>query len=77
MHVVPRRDMIKATIQTLEYYLKVCKEQFEKHGDAAGQCTVIFDMENFSMRQYMWRPGRTSSNHKLYNDANSVTKLYK
>ena len=57
LHVVSRRDMIKVTIRHLEHYLKICKEQAEKHGTVAGQVTVIFDMEGFNLRQYMWRPG--------------------
>ncbi|XP_011506556.1 PREDICTED: SEC14-like protein 4 isoform X2 [Ceratosolen solmsi marchali] len=56
LHVVTRREMIKATIKLLEYYLRICKEQSKKYGLEAGQCTVIFDMENFSLREYMWRP---------------------
>ncbi|XP_008212840.1 SEC14-like protein 3 isoform X1 [Nasonia vitripennis] len=56
LHVVTRREMIKTTIKLLENYLRICKEQSQKHGPDAGQCTVIFDMENFNLRQYMWRP---------------------
>ena len=57
LHVVSRREMIKVTIKHLEQYLKVCNEQAAKHGPVAGQVTVIFDMEGFNLRQYMWRPG--------------------
>ncbi|XP_074105969.1 SEC14-like protein 2 isoform X2 [Cotesia typhae] len=56
LHVVSRRDMIKATIKTLENYLKLCNEQRKKHGPGAGQVTVIFDMEGFNLRPLMWRP---------------------
>ncbi|XP_024940464.1 SEC14-like protein 2 isoform X2 [Cephus cinctus] len=56
LHVVSRRDMICITIQQLERYLKICEEQAKKHGEAARQITVIFDMEGFNLRQYMWRP---------------------
>ncbi|XP_057322215.1 SEC14-like protein 2 [Microplitis mediator] len=56
LHVVSRRDVIKATIKTLEYYLKLCNEQSKKHGVAASQVTVIFDMEGFNLRPFMWRP---------------------
>ncbi|KAH0561878.1 SEC14-like protein 2 [Cotesia glomerata] len=56
LHVVSRRDMIKATIKTLEHYLKLCNEQGKKHGPGAGQVTVIFDMEGFNLRPLMWRP---------------------
>lgn len=58
LHVVSRRDMIKATIKTLEHYLKLCNEQSKKHGVAASQVTVIFDMEGFNLRPFMWRPGK-------------------
>lgn len=30
----------------------------EVHGPVAGQITVIFDMDGFNLRQYMWRPGK-------------------
>ncbi|XP_076277712.1 SEC14-like protein 4 [Lasioglossum baleicum] len=56
LHVVPRRDMIKVTIKYLEEYLKLCREQMQKHGPAAGQVVVIFDMQGFNLRQYLWRP---------------------
>lgn len=58
LHVVSRKDMIKITVKQLEHYLKACNEQAKKHGPIAGQVTVIFDMENFNLRQYMWRPGK-------------------
>lgn len=56
LHVVSRRDMIKVTIKYLEEYLKLCREQMQKHGPAAGQVVVIFDMQGFNLRQYLWRP---------------------
>ncbi|KAL7307736.1 hypothetical protein TKK_0000410 [Trichogramma kaykai] len=56
LHVVSKREMIKTTVKLLENYLRICREQSEKHGRDASQCTVIFDMENFNLRQYMWRP---------------------
>ncbi|XP_076654593.1 SEC14-like protein 4 [Halictus rubicundus] len=56
LHVVSRRDMIKVTIKHLEQYLKICREQMQKHGPAAGQVVVIFDMQGFNLRQYLWRP---------------------
>lgn len=64
LHVVPRRDMIKATIKTLENYLKLCNEQGKKHGPGASQVTVIFDMEGFNLRPLMWRPGEYSQKSK-------------
>ncbi|XP_076228172.1 SEC14-like protein 2 isoform X2 [Nomia melanderi] len=56
LHVVSRREMIKVTIKHLEEYLKLCREQREKHGPDAGQVVVIFDMQGFNLRQYLWRP---------------------
>lgn len=56
LHVVSRREMVKFTIKALEGYLKLCAEQAKKHGPAANQVTVIFDMEGFSLKQYTWRP---------------------
>lgn len=49
--------MIKATVQILEYYMNLCQEQSKKHGQAAGQVIVVFDMQDFNLRPYMWRPG--------------------
>ncbi|KAK0084661.1 hypothetical protein PV326_006203 [Microctonus aethiopoides] len=56
LHCTPRRDMIKATVKVLERYLSVCQEQAQRCGPAAGQVVVIFDMQDFNLRQYMWRP---------------------
>ena len=62
LHVVPRRDMIRITVKHLERYMRICEEQAKKHGPAAGQVVVIFDMEDFNLRQYMWRPGKHKKN---------------
>lgn len=59
LHVVSRREMIKVTVKHLEEYLQLCREQREKHGPGAGQVIVIFDMQGFNLRQYLWRPGKT------------------
>ncbi|XP_043484531.1 SEC14-like protein 4 isoform X1 [Leptopilina heterotoma] len=56
LHVVSRKEMIKITVKQLESYLNICNEQAKKHGPIAGQITIIFDMEGFNLRQYMWRP---------------------
>lgn len=57
LHVVSRRDMIRATVKILEHYMDVCREQGKKYGPAAGQVVVIFDMQDFNLRPFMWRPG--------------------
>lgn len=56
LHVASRRDMIRVTIKLLEAYLQLCREQLKKHGPAAGQVVVVFDMQGFNLRQYLWRP---------------------
>ncbi|KAH0954641.1 hypothetical protein HN011_003763 [Eciton burchellii] len=56
LHVITQKDFIKATIKILDQYLKVAKEQSENHGQDANQITVIFDMEDFNLKQYLWRP---------------------
>ncbi|XP_076160129.1 SEC14-like protein 2 isoform X3 [Ptiloglossa arizonensis] len=56
LHVVSRRDMIKITVKYLEEYLDLCRKQMEKHGLDASQVVVIFDMQGFNLRQYLWRP---------------------
>uniref|UniRef100_A0A0C9QZQ8 Sec14l2_0 protein n=2 Tax=Fopius arisanus TaxID=64838 RepID=A0A0C9QZQ8_9HYME len=56
LHVVSRRDVIRATIKALERFMRLCREQAEKHGPTANQVTVIFDMQDFNLRPLMWRP---------------------
>lgn len=56
LHVVTRTEMIKAVILHLEKYLAICREQVKTHGPAAGQIVIIFDMDDFSLKQYLWRP---------------------
>jgi len=58
LHVITQKDFIKATIKILDHYLKVAKEQSLNHGQDANQITVIFDMEDFNLKQYLWRPGK-------------------
>lgn len=58
LHVVTQRDIVKVTVKILDQYLKLAKEQSKKHGQIANQLTVVFDMEGFSLKQYIWRPGK-------------------
>lgn len=55
--MVSRRALIKSTIKLLEMYLRIANAQGKKHGPEAAQISVVFDMEGFNLRQYMWRPG--------------------
>ncbi|KAL3267885.1 hypothetical protein HHI36_007025 [Cryptolaemus montrouzieri] len=50
LHSVSKQDLIKATIQILEENMDLAAET------GAQQVVVIFDMENFNLRQYAWRP---------------------
>lgn len=36
--------------------MKIAYEQSKEHGVEARKFTVIFDMDNFSMKQYAYRP---------------------
>lgn len=56
LHSSSREDVVKCVIKQLELYLNVCNEQATKNGPLAGQVTVIFDMDGFNLKQYLWRP---------------------
>jgi len=58
LHVVTQRDIVKVTVKILDQYLKLAREQSKKHGQIANQLTVVFDMEGFNLKQYIWRPGK-------------------
>lgn len=40
----------------LKGYMKIAYEQSKVHGPEARKFTVIFDMDNFSMKPYVYRP---------------------
>lgn len=50
LHAVSKQDLIRVTIQIIEKNLKRAKET------GANNLIVIFDMEDFNIRQYAWRP---------------------
>lgn len=56
LHAATQKEFIRATIKLFEYYLNLAKQQSKKHGEIANQLTVIFDMEGFNLKQYLWRP---------------------
>lgn len=57
LHTVSRADIVRMTMQALERYMKLAFEQSQKTGNpACRQVVVIFDMENFNLKQYVWRP---------------------
>ncbi|KMQ96420.1 sec14-like protein 2-like protein [Lasius niger] len=56
LHVITQKEFVKVTIKILDQYLKLAREQSKKHGQIANQLIVIFDMEGFNLKQYLWRP---------------------
>lgn len=58
LHVVTQKDFVRIVIKLLDNYLNLAKEQSKKHGQIANQVTVIFDMEGFNLKQYLWKPGK-------------------
>lgn len=58
LHVITQKEFVKVTIKILDHYLNLAREQSKKHGHIANQITIIFDMEGFNLKQYIWRPGK-------------------
>lgn len=56
LHVITQKEFVKVTIKILDHYLNLAREQSKKHGHIANQITIIFDMEGFNLKQYIWRP---------------------
>lgn len=56
LHSVTRTDIIRMVLRHLEGYLTLGRKQAQAYGPAAMKVCVIFDLEGFNMRQYMWRP---------------------
>lgn len=56
LHSVKKGDFIRNTIKHIEMYSEIARKQAAIHGQVASQVTVVFDMENFNLRQYAWRP---------------------
>lgn len=56
LHSASKHDIIKNTIKLLEGFMRIAYEQSKEHGPEARKFVVIFDMDNFSMKQYAYRP---------------------
>ncbi|XP_025073795.1 SEC14-like protein 4 [Pogonomyrmex barbatus] len=56
LHVITQKEFIKIMIKILDGYLKLAREQTKKHGQVANQLSVIFDLEGFNLKQYLWKP---------------------
>lgn len=50
--------------------MKIAYEQSKEHGSEARKFTVIFDMDNFSMKPYIYRPATevVINTFKMYSD---------
>lgn len=57
LHVLSQTEMVKYVIKFLDFYLTLAEEQSKTHGQVANQLTVVFDMEGFNLKQYLWKPG--------------------
>lgn len=56
LHSASKHDIIKNTIKLLEGFMRIAYEQSKAHGPEARKFVVFFDMDNFSMKQYAYRP---------------------
>lgn len=72
LHVITQKEFVKVTIKILDQNLKLAREQSKKHGQVANQVTVIFDMEGFNLKQYLWRPGKKLQVSSVYRDYSST-----
>lgn len=58
LHSMSRADFIRGTIQNLEHYMRIGFEQSKTRGPSARQFVILFDMKDFNLKQYTWRPGK-------------------
>lgn len=56
LHAVTRADYIRGTIKNLEMYMDIGYQQSRVHGPAARQFVIVFDLKDFNIKQYTWRP---------------------
>lgn len=56
LHAVSKNDIIRLLAKTLEAHIEEARKQGEIHGPNASKLVAIFDMTDFSMKQYAWRP---------------------
>lgn len=58
LQVITQQDFVKIMVKLLDDFLRLAREQSKVHGEVANQLTVIFDMEGFNLKQYLWKPGK-------------------
>lgn len=57
LHAVSRDELIRKAMQVLEKNLKIAFEQSKTHGHQSRQLVIVFDMSDFNLKQYLWKPG--------------------
>ncbi|XP_037808308.1 SEC14-like protein 2 [Lucilia sericata] len=56
LHCVTRFDFQRYVVMLLERFMKAGYEQSKIHGPKARQLVVYFDVADFNLKQYAWRP---------------------
>lgn len=56
LHCVTRFDFQRYLVLLLERFMRAGYEQSKLHGPNARQMVVFFDMAEFNLKQYVWRP---------------------
>lgn len=56
LHCVTKFEFQKYTVLLLDRYMRAGYESSKKYGPQARQLVVFFDMSNFNLKQYAWRP---------------------
>lgn len=56
LHCVTRFEFQRYIVKLLEHFIKLGYEKSAIHGPKARQLVVLFDIANFNLKQYVWRP---------------------
>ncbi|XP_037932870.1 SEC14-like protein 2, partial [Teleopsis dalmanni] len=56
LHCVTRLEFQRYLVLLLERFVQAGYEQSKKHGPQARQLVVYFDVADFNLKQYVWRP---------------------
>ena len=56
LHCVTRFDFQRYVVMLLERFMNAGYEQSKIHGNKARQLVVFFDVADFNLKQYAWRP---------------------
>lgn len=56
LHCVTRFDFQRYVVKLLETFIKLGREKSIVYGPKARQLVVLFDVADFNLKQYVWRP---------------------